>query len=223
MKIQKIWVIGVLSLAIVVISLGNAVAAILFTDDFEGDLSQWVGIYGGTHHGMTVNDPLVSGNHVLTFFERSSAGDVFTLQQFNLITGQPYRVSFDYLGLAGPASIPGSLGGYAGMSEEFPGRHLWYYGTAGSSGASGILVDDGQWHPYDYYFTAPVVFTEHGSGEGNDIRLIFEDFLESGGMARDAYFDNVSLSVVPEPATILLLGSGLIGLFGFKSKLKNKP
>ncbi|MEA3305754.1 MAG: PEP-CTERM sorting domain-containing protein [Candidatus Omnitrophota bacterium] len=220
MKIQKVWAIGVLSFVVVAISLVNAVASTIFIDNFEGDLSQWIGQYGGVHHGVVISDPLVSGNHVLTFTELNAAGDIFTLQQFNLVTGQPYRVSFDYLGLADTASVPGDFGGYAGMSEDFPGRHLWYYGTGSNSGASDILVDDGQWHSYNYYFTAPVFFSEHGSGPGNDIRLMFEDFLESGGMVGDAYFDNISLTVVPEPATILLLCSGLIGLFSFRNKFK---
>ncbi len=220
MKIQKALAIGVLSLAVVAISLTNVAASIIFIDDFEGGLSQWIGKYGGAHHGVVVNDPLVPGNHVLTFTELNAAGDIFTLQQFNLVTNQTYRISFDYLGLADIASVPGDFGGYAGMSEYFPGRHLWYYGTGSSSGASGILVDDGQWHSYDYDFTAPVIFTHHGSGPGNDIRLMFEDFLESGGRVGDAYFDNISLSVIPEPATILLLGFGLIGLFSFRNKFK---
>ena len=220
MKIQKALAIGVLSFAVVAISLGNAAASIMFIDDFEGDLSQWIGKYGGAHHGVVIGDPLVPGNHVLTFTELNAAGDIFTLQQFNLVTDQAYRISFDYLGLAGPASVPGDFGGYAGISEDFPGRHLWYYGTGSSSGASDILVDDGLWHSYDYDFTAPVIFTHYGSGPGNDIRLMFEDFLESGGMVGDAYFDNISLTVIPEPATILLLGSGLIGLFSFRNKFK---
>ena len=43
--------------------------------------------------------------------------------------------------------------------------------------------------------------------------MMLEDF--SGGAGRvagDAYFDNVKLEAVPEPATLLLVGSGLTGL-----------
>ena|GEM_PF-5852176 len=38
--------------------------------------------------------------------------------------------------------------------------------------------------------------------------------------ATESYFDNFSASVVPEPSSMLLLGTGLLGLLGFRKKKK---
>ena len=186
--------------------------AALFTDDFEGDLSAWTGQGGGAHSGLIVVDPLNAGNNVLSFTALGSAGDIFTAQQLNLNPGATYQISFDYLGLPTVGSVAGNLGGFAGISEGLAGRHMWYYGTTANSGATDTLVDDGQWASYVFQFIAPVNFT-FGGGSGNAIRLMFEDFTGSGGVAGDVYFDNVELSAaVPEPTSALLLGAGLLVL-----------
>jgi len=143
------------------------------------------------------------------------ATSIYTLDQLNLTPGVEYRISFEYLGLAVQGSNPGDLGGFAGLSEGLPGRHLWYYGTSSAAAATPVLVDDGQWRTYTFDFTAPVPFPfPFGSGgSGNTVRLMFEDFSGSGGVARDAYFDNVSLGLVPEPSSfVVLFGIGSMAL-----------
>lgn len=201
-NIAKIW----FSLIVLVGFLGaGAVANPLFIEDFESDLSLWTGKNNGVHNGVIVADPLNAGNHVLSFSATASGGDIFTIAAFDLVAGQQYTVSFDYLGL--PSQIPGGAGGFAGLSQAYPGTHLWYYGTNSTSGAAPILVDDGQWHTYTYDFIAP-------SSIGGSIHLMFEDYgYSAASVAGDALFDNVQISTIPVPGA-LLLGSIGLGLTG---------
>jgi hypothetical protein len=197
----------------------SALGAAIFTDDFEGDLSLWTGKSGGSFSGITVVDPLRASNRVLSFTALIASGDIFSSQQFSLTAGQSYRISFEYLGLAQPGSVPGDLGGFAGLSEGLPGRHLWYYGTSNNSFAAPVLIDDGQWRTYTFDFVPPVNFP-FGGGSGSAVHLMFEDFSGSGGVAGDAYFDNVSLAPVPLPATVWLLAFALVSLLGLRKRFQ---
>lgn len=185
----------------------------LFADDFESDLSQWVGKSGSSHHGQIVIDPLNPGNQVLNFTALNSGGDVFSIDPL-LSTSGEYRLSFDYLGITQPGSVPNNLGGFAGYSFGLPGSHFWLAGTSGASGADPILEDDGNWHSYEFTFET-----------SNAVRIMLEDFSGSGGIAGDAYFDNVKLEAVgvvnetiPEASVSLFVYLGLAGLCGLRKR-----
>ncbi|MCP4253685.1 MAG: PEP-CTERM sorting domain-containing protein [Candidatus Scalindua sp.] len=196
---------------------GMVNAATLFSENFETGLSQWQGKSGGAHHGNTLADPLGGGSTVLNFTALNATGDIFSSStSFSSNSGQ-YTLTFDYLGLDWSSlGTPGNLGGTIGYSYGLPGSHVWLAGTTlGSQIQQDILIDDGAWHTYSLSFTA---------SQSSGIFLMLEDFSGSGGIAGDAYFDNIVLTdaIVPEPATIALLGIGLVGLAGTEVRRRRK-
>src|SRR5579883_2503521 len=61
----------------------RADATVLFSDSFQGTLSQWTGQHGGSTSGVIVNDPLGGGGKALTFNSLDSGGDLFTIGTFS--------------------------------------------------------------------------------------------------------------------------------------------
>ena len=110
--------------AIALSALTSAASAdIIFNDNFENGLSQWIGKNGGAHTGVLVIDPFDNQNTVLTFNGLNAAGDMFLVDTLTIDPNETYRLSFDYLGLAQESSRPGDTGGYVGFSVDMPGLH----------------------------------------------------------------------------------------------------
>jgi hypothetical protein len=172
----------------------------LFIDAFEADLSQWVGKGGGgAHHGLIVPDPLRPGNQVLTFNALNLGGDMFG-SEVEVAPGNTYLLSFEYLGLFDPVSgaNPDNLGGTIGFAEDTPGGHRWLAGTTTEGGIeTDSLVDDGQWRSYSFEFD-PFVPAPFYSGDptNNTVRAMVQDWVGSGGVAGDAFFDNIRLALL---------------------------
>ena len=76
-------VCAVLALLIVASAASPAIAAPIFTENFEGNLSAWVGQNGGSHTGQIVSDPLRAGNKVLEL--PLPDGGVFPLEVWNYV------------------------------------------------------------------------------------------------------------------------------------------
>jgi hypothetical protein len=181
-------------------SLGASVAAgqTLFSEDFESDLSQWVGKSEGAHSGLIVLDPLRPGNAVLTFSAITIAGDAFGTAE-TVTPGQTYILEFEYLGLPGMGT-PGNLGGFIGFAEDTPSSHRWLTATVVSGGSEDdSLIDDGQWRAYsiefDPYNVPPRACCYDGIPTNDTIRVMVEDWQYAGGVAGDIFFDNIRLSV----------------------------
>ena len=183
------------------LSASVAAGQVLFSDDFEGDanLPQWVGKSGITglseHSGRIVVDPLRPSNNVLTFEALISAGDVFG-SEVTIEENTFYVLEFDYLGDPTKGGVPNDLGGTIGFSEDTPAGHRWLAGTQTGGGIEqDLLDDDNEWDSYSIEFNSS---TSSQSGyswppTNNTIRVLLEDFVGSGGVAGDAYFDNIVL------------------------------
>ncbi len=197
------------ALAIVLWLAGVASAEQLFIERFD-DLAAWTGKNDGSHSGVVVADPIRAGNHVVTFTSLTTRGDIFS-EEIPVARSHRYRIEFDYLGLPG-RGVAGDLGGAIGLSDDlsFPGgQHVWLEATVDNADVqSATLVDNGTWRTYEVEFDPfdPNVLALPGRIQpfeptNNTIRVIVEDFLDSRGVAGDAYFDNLRVLSAFAPCT----------------------
>ena len=177
-------------------------SAATFTENFEGALGQWTGKNGGPIHGQIVADPLRPGNHVLNFFALNNGGDMYS-SIIDCAVGQQAVFQFDYLGLAKPGSVPDDFGGFIGytMSTDLSYGDIWIGGTRAGYDYATHLIDDGQWRTYTFNVDA-LPFAP--------LRMMVEDWVTAGGVAGDAYFDNISVTILPEPTAAMLLSAALL-------------
>jgi len=223
-------------------------AATVFYDDFEsGSLSQWTGRNGGAHHGDIVVDSMDPANHVLTFNQLNSGGDIFSVAtfpssvapSFNLMLEDFFRpgASLAACALGCPGAVPGdvffdnirletgvaadsyilsfnyfsdpTMGGTAGDLGGFIG---YSYGTSDDFSLSG---NPRFWIAGTSACCGGKLNTLSGIAPQDVLMDLGPGLLQRGSLP----FTPVG---VPEPGTLLLLGSGVVGLFTMRKQARLK-
>lgn len=186
-------------------------AAIIVNGDFEtGDISGWngmdpsiapvsdAGFWAGGGWGSFLN-----GHYAVNFGGANRPAGETLWQQFSTIAGQQYVLNFDYgrfiEGSGGPQSLEVTV------SNSADSAILFQTVVTDLSSASdlGALFD-----PYSHTFTA----------SGSETILAFKD-VSAGTHNTDGTLDNVQVAAVPEPSTLMLIGSGF-AFCAFRRKLR---
>lgn len=192
------------------ISMSSLASANLLTNaDFEsGSQNPWWGMWGNSQHTGTYGDAGTgigaSKSVKIVSNSASGAGDDYYMYDNGLVSVTPGTTYYGAL-YAKTQSL---------INEEVFMKIDWFNAGSyvGTTGASSILSGTNDWTALQVNGAAPSNAT-HAS------LAFFMDQKVDGGTGT-TYFDNAYLDTtpIPEPTSMLLLGSGLLGLFAFNRK-----
>lgn len=126
----------------------------------------------------------------------NQAGELEVSQPFNTIVGQQYLLTFDMAGNPDRQGIKTMQVTVAGQSQDY------------AFDSTGKTKTNMGWMSQSFLFTATNINTT----------------LKFTSLTTNAWgpaLDNVSVTVIPEPGTFLLLGSGLLGI-GISARIRRK-
>ncbi|MCM8813939.1 MAG: PEP-CTERM sorting domain-containing protein [Candidatus Omnitrophica bacterium] len=217
---KKVCAVLVALIAIVGLSLGVANAQTISNGGFEQDLNNWSGGFGAANiyppSGVTPDPNLIHGGAKSMYtVATTGTGDFWMarFQQFSVTPGQLLSMS----GWVRPVIN-------AAAETMRGGIGIFYFDSAGTQllglekQAEVSNANNNNWTQLN---VSDTVGADLGIARAQFTVWAWAASYDRGDAATSrVYFDDISGGVVPEPSSLILLGSGVLGMLGISRKKK---